>query len=133
MSEQELDRRSFARRLAGTALTTAVTASLATTAAPRAAADDKPQAPAADVNAPDDVNAPAEPKAPQALVDQPPTELLLALVRQKYPHPLTAEQADAIRSQLAWYWQRSAVLSSFPLTNADEPAPIFAAYRGQSE
>ena len=124
MSEQELDRRSFGRRLAGTAITTAVTAGLATSAAPRAAAEDK---------ASEENEAPAEAKAPEALIDQPPAELLLALVRQKYPHPLTEEQADAIRSQLAWYWQRSAVLSSFPLTNADEPAPIFAAYRGKSE
>lgn len=130
MSEQELDRRSFGRRLAGTAITTAVTAGLATSAVPRAAADDKLPAPAA---AAGDAKLPEEPKADEALVDQPPTELLLALLQQKYPYPLTEEQADAIRSQLAWYWQRSAVLSSFPLTNADEPAPIFAAYRGKSE
>ena len=68
-----------------------------------------------------------EPAQPQT----PPAELVLKLLAQFYPHPLDeAQQAEVLR-QIAEDQARSKILSSFPLTNADEPASVFAAWRSE--
>jgi hypothetical protein len=61
----------------------------------------------------------------------PSTELLLELIKRMDPERLTAEHLDSLRADLAGNLERSARLSAFPLTNADEPAPVFAAWRSE--
>lgn len=76
---------------------------------------------------------PAKPQTPPAPQPQPPApaELVLKLLAQFYPRPLDeAQQAEVLR-QIAEDQARSKILSSFPLTNADEPAPVFAAWRSE--
>lgn len=60
-----------------------------------------------------------------------PLELLLVLVKQADPDRLKSEHLDQLRLDLELNLLRSAVLSGFPLTNADEPAPTFAAWRAE--
>ena len=115
-----ISRRDFTRNLAATALAAGTVGGVAIaddrkddqTATPQAAA-----APAAQAAAADD-----------ALT---PEEHLLAVVQHLYPdEQLTPQRLDAIKDQLGRYLRRSQVLSSFPLTNSDEPVTLFAAYRG---
>ncbi|HQU45534.1 MAG TPA: hypothetical protein PK867_22165 [Pirellulales bacterium] len=61
----------------------------------------------------------------------PPIELLLELVRRIDPEQLKREHLEQLRGDLEVNLQRSARLSAFALTNADEPAPIFAAWRSE--
>ncbi len=99
MSEHEIDRRSFARRVAlGIAPLTVAGSALA--------ADDK--------------------TVPQKVE---PADHLLALLVAEYPENLTREHLIELREKLARQTARSKVLSSFPLSNADEPATILRAYR----
>lgn len=65
------------------------------------------------------------------LTDAPAAELLLELIKRVDPERLKAEHLDLVRADLAVNLQRSARLSAFPLTNADEPAPVFAAWRAE--
>jgi hypothetical protein len=58
-----------------------------------------------------------------------PAELVLELVKQLYPRNLDDEKLGQIRAQIEQQMARSTVLGAFPLTNADEPAPVFAAWR----
>ncbi|HUY34183.1 MAG TPA: hypothetical protein VMV69_15655 [Pirellulales bacterium] len=58
-----------------------------------------------------------------------PAELLLELIKRLYPKNLDEAKLAQIRGQVEHHMSRSKVLSAFPLTNADEPAPIFAAWR----
>jgi hypothetical protein len=58
-------------------------------------------------------------------------ELALRLLQQLYPHPLDDAQRAEIQKQIVEDQRRSKILSGFPLTNADEPAPTFAAWRGE--
>lgn len=58
-------------------------------------------------------------------------ELVLQLLAQTYPHPLDDGQRAEVLRQIEEDQARSKVLSSFPLTNADEPAPVFAAWRSE--
>jgi hypothetical protein len=58
-------------------------------------------------------------------------ELLLELVRRIDPDRLKQEHLDQLRGDLELNLQRSKVLSAFALTNADEPAPVFAAWRSE--
>lgn len=64
--------------------------------------------------------------------DREPTEAerLLEVVKQRYPADYTEEQLDEIRRDVAGHLGRSKTLSEFPLANSDEPAFVFAAYRG---
>jgi hypothetical protein len=103
MADESLSRRLFAAHLVGGAA--AMTSSVA-------AADDKPFSDA-------------------DLGSAKPLELLLALVKQADPDRLKSEHLEQLRLDLQLNLLRSAVLSSFPLTNADEPAPIFAAWRSE--
>lgn len=59
------------------------------------------------------------------------SELLLELVRRIDPDRLKEEQLEQLRGDLELNLQRSKVLSAFALTNADEPAPVFAAWRAE--
>lgn len=65
------------------------------------------------------------------LAEVTPTELLLELVKRIDPQRLKSEHLDLVRADLEANLQRSARLSAFPLTNADEPAPVFAAWRAE--
>lgn len=59
-----------------------------------------------------------------------PVELSLEILHQQYPHPLLTEAALAeIRDDIAHHLTRSSILSAYPLSNADEPGFVFAAYR----
>ncbi|HVX12667.1 MAG TPA: hypothetical protein VHC22_15915 [Pirellulales bacterium] len=62
-----------------------------------------------------------------------PFELLLALVQKLDPDRLTAEHLEQLRLDVEFNLLRSAALSRFPLTNADEPVPRFAAWRAEDE
>ncbi len=127
MSQHEIDRRSFGRQMAVTAAAmSAAVSGWSAGHASNAAAGEGPQAP----QQPNQTQQSPEVEAPPPILDVPAEELLLALLRQKYSRPLSDEQVKAVRSKLASIWQRSAVLSSFALDNGDEPATVFAAYRG---
>lgn len=73
----------------------------------------------------------AEEKAAAAKVPPvSPVELLVDLVREKYPDERLNEVAiEEVRSDFRHFVGRSKVLSSFPLLNADEPGFIFSAWR----
>lgn len=58
-------------------------------------------------------------------------ELYLALISRFDPDRLTAEHLAALRDEVAANLSASRRLSAFPLTNADEPAPVFAAWRAE--
>lgn len=60
-----------------------------------------------------------------------PADLLLALVKQLDRERLEEEHLALLRLDLESNLRRSALLSSFALTNADEPAPIFYAWRAE--
>lgn len=66
-----------------------------------------------------------EPKPPN------PVDLVLELVKRQYPEGLEEEHLRLIRRDIESSLNRSRVLSSFPLVNADEPAFVFSAYRKQ--
>ena len=58
-------------------------------------------------------------------------ELILELVKRQYPDRLTDESLKLILADIGRDLARCKSLSSFPLTNADEPAFIFSAYRSE--
>lgn len=60
-----------------------------------------------------------------------PVELWLALVKQIDPERLKSEHLEHLRDDLELNLVRSALLSRFALSNGDEPAPIFAAWRAE--
>ncbi len=116
MSGSPISRRTFAAHLAGG------TAVLASTAA---AATEK-----------SDDEKPGEPRtgeASEADGEAKPVELVLALVRQLDPDRLTKEHLELLRLDIQFNLQRSATLSRFALTNADEPATRFAAWRAEDK
>ena len=110
MPDSELNRRDFGKRAA---LTTAFgSMSLLGTAAP-AAATHQP--------------AIAEPIPPHEI---PVDLLLLEVVRQLYPdRKLTRPLLEEIRRDIRHDLRRASAIRSVPLTNANEPAALFAAYR----
>lgn len=67
----------------------------------------------------------------QELAADKPAGLLLALVKQLDPERLDAEHLALLRADIESNLRRSALLSRFPLTNADEPAPVFRAWRAE--
>lgn len=105
MPENKIDRRHFTAHLAGGAA--ALTGTLA------AAADEPKEKVAADLASVGSI------------------ELFLELVKRIDPDRLNSEHLDQLRNDLAVNLQRSARLSAFALTNADEPAPVFAAWRSE--
>ena len=65
------------------------------------------------------------PEPPAAVVDR-----IVEIIRQEHPHERLDEAAIAeIRTDVEQHRIRSAVLSSFPLTNGDEPGALFRAFR----
>ena len=56
-------------------------------------------------------------------------ERQLQLLQLLYPERLTREHLVTLREKLERQYLRSRLLSAYPLTNADEPALKFAAYR----
>ena len=56
-------------------------------------------------------------------------ETMLALVRQRYGDRLDDEQLAAVRTSIEAIVQAARALRAVRLTNADEPAQPFAAYR----
>jgi len=56
-------------------------------------------------------------------------EALLDLV-QKTHGPLEGEELERVRGTLDGLRRASQAMAAYPLTNADEPDPIFAALRG---
>lgn len=110
MHQEVVDRRTFARRLAATSL---AASPLALGAAPVGAGDAE------------------SPKQDSSDNAKSPAELTLQLLRQLYPHEFIETQLAELRRQIEEDQARSKVLSSFALTNADEPAPIFGAWRAE--
>ncbi|MHB8575355.1 MAG: hypothetical protein ACYDCQ_08490 [Dehalococcoidia bacterium] len=55
-------------------------------------------------------------------------DALLQVVEQIH-RPLAEAEREQLRSAIALGRQASAALMAYPLSNADEPDPIFAAYR----
>lgn len=75
---------------------------------------------------------PQKPEAPPSPEQTPsPAELVLQWLAQLYPHPLDEAQRAELVKQIAEDLARSKILSGFPLVNADEPAPVFAAWRSE--
>lgn len=122
-----LDRRAFTRRMA-------LGLALPLVAASCSQAEDPPSP----ANAPSkrDPMSPLEPAAPDAPAEDPkaipmtPIDLYLELVRHSDPDRLEPEHLAALRIELSRQLFRSRMLARFPLTNADEPMPVFRAYRG---
>jgi hypothetical protein len=56
-------------------------------------------------------------------------ETMLALVRERYGSRLDADQLAGVRTALEGIVQAARALRAVLLTNADEPAQAFAAYR----
>jgi hypothetical protein len=66
---------------------------------------------------------------PQAQRAAPPSvEALIAFVQSLYG-PLAEEELDEVSGVLGAVAKALAAIDAFPLDNAAEPAPIFAAYR----
>lgn len=122
MSQSPIDRRNFGHKL--------ITAGAALVAGQEAVAqadDSKP-----------DKRKPAQAAAKDAPAEDKPgqeekvraEDLIVQLVEAAYPLNLDEANLRQIRQQVAVQLVRSRILSNFPLTNADEPAPTFRAYRG---
>jgi len=58
-------------------------------------------------------------------------DTLLALVRERYGSRMDAEQLAGVRTSIEAIVQASRALRAVRLTNADEPAQPFAAYRAE--
>ena len=105
MKNEPLNRREFSRRIAAGA------------AAPLLAAGTSDVS-TAQAQKPDAANPPSR------------VEQMLELIRQQYPDQrLDAGAIVEIREELESQVSRSARLSAFPLSNADEPGFAFRAYR----
>jgi hypothetical protein len=120
MSERFLTRRVFARRFA----TGCIAAGPLASAAKEVLSEPAPATPS--TKAPED--AVAVSKAIDAKEVEP-EDLILELVKREYPKNLNEQHLTHIRREIEQQQARSRVLSAFPLTNADEPAPVFRAYR----
>ena len=58
-------------------------------------------------------------------------DTMLALVRERYGNRLDADQLAGVRTSIEAIVQASRALRAVRLTNADEPAQPFAAYRAE--
>ncbi len=58
-------------------------------------------------------------------------DTMLALVRERYGSRLDADQLAGVRTAIEAIVQASRALRAVRLTNADEPAQPFAAYRAE--
>jgi len=62
---------------------------------------------------------------------RPEVEVMLALVRERYGSRLDADQLAGVRTAIEAIVQAARALRAVRLTNADEPAQPFAAYRAE--
>jgi hypothetical protein len=105
MTNEHLSRREFARRIAAGAAVPLIVAGGANDAV-------------------------AQGRKPDEKKPLPPVEQMLELIRQQYPDARLDDAGIAeIREELESQVARSARLSAFPLTNADEPGFVVKAYR----
>ncbi|HEX5445104.1 MAG TPA: hypothetical protein VFW87_14795 [Pirellulales bacterium] len=111
-SSSPLNRRGFARQMIGGAIAAPLAASAAIGDARAAGTADK----RSKVAGPD----------PQREED-----LYLALVSRLDADRLQPEHLQEIRKEIGAHLARSKRLSDFPLMNADEPAPVYSAYRAE--
>jgi hypothetical protein len=122
MPHQPVDRREFAKLLAaGTA------GMLGGAPATAALADEPPSAasPLVAQQAPPPGNEPG-------FGPPPPEVLLVAFLHHEYAHEkLTVDLLERIEGDVVGQLRRGRRLARHPFTNADEPAPIFAAYRAE--
>ena len=109
--ECALPRRAFVRRTVGGATLGAVGVALGRESAP--AANDDPR--------PDDDPLSAE------------VDARMALILARHGSRLEPSARLAIRKEVASMIARGRTLKAYPLTNADEPAPVFHAYRAPLE
>ncbi|HJT36308.1 MAG TPA: hypothetical protein VJ783_30075 [Pirellulales bacterium] len=109
---ESLDRRSFTKRIVGGAVAAPIAASAITD----------------NLDAAEPVQQPASNSAPPPQREE---DLYLALVKQLDPNRLQPEHLKKIRDDIVAQLARSKRLSGFPLTNADEPAPVFSAWRAE--
>ena len=119
-SDQSVNRREFAKRVALGAGAIPLAGCLNEKAAAEPETSDKKK--------------PSEKKdAPKKVAPPSPADLLLDVVNQQYPHAkLDAETLRHVHAEIRQNLRTSKILSEFPLTNADEPAFVFAAYRDDS-
>lgn len=111
-----ISRRQFASRVATAAAATAV-------AAHELAADQ-----AQDAQSPAGKEQPAVARTPREPTD---AERITDVIRRRYPHDqLTPDVLDNIADDVRSDFVRSRILSASPLRNSDEPAFVFAAWRG---
>jgi hypothetical protein len=69
---------------------------------------------------------------PDATTPPSPVERMLELIREQYPDPRLDDAGIAeIREELESQVARSKRLSAFPLANSDEPGFLFRAYRSE--
>jgi len=109
MINESLNRREFAGRLAAGAAVPFIAAGVGVASAEAAQKSDDSKAPSQ-------------------------VERMLDLIRQQYPDPRLDEAGIAeIREELEAQRARSARLSAFPLTNADEPGFVFRAFRAEGK
>ena len=68
-------------------------------------------------------------RAPGA--DEPLVDALLGVVIARYGGRIGPEQIGRLRESVRGLREAAAALYAYPLTNADEPDQVFAAYRGE--
>jgi len=109
MDSEHLNRREFTSRIAAGAAVPLIAAGTAT-------------------------EVPAQTQKPDVTKPASPVERMLEMIIQQHPDQRLDEAALAeIREELESQVTRSARLSAFPLTNADEPGFAFRAYRKEGE
>ena len=67
----------------------------------------------------------------QARDDEAIVAALAATVRARYGDRLDPEQAGRVPEIIRGLRDAAAALAAYPLVNADEPDPVFAAHRGE--
>ena len=70
-------------------------------------------------------------QSPASKPAQTPSDLALQIVVAQYPDRLEPAHVADIRAEIEHMRARSRQLSAVPLKNADEPAPVFAAWRAE--
>ena len=67
----------------------------------------------------------------QAAPDEPLVDALMGAVLVAHGDRIPEHQRDRVRESIRNLREVAATLAKYPLTNADEPEPFFAAYRGE--
>jgi hypothetical protein len=77
--------------------------------------------------------APGQEAKPEALKLSPEAESQVQALMSKYGNRLTDEQKADVRRLIGQAQKTSETMRAYPLSNADEPATIFRAYRAGKE